>query len=54
MAAIIEIKDLVKDFKLGEVPVHVLKDISFDRRGPESGWQTGYHKRLGVKPLTSP
>src|ERR1017187_3153049 len=29
MAAIIEVKDLVKDFKLGEVPVHVLKDISF-------------------------
>jgi len=30
MAAVIEIKDLVKDYKLGEVPVHVLKGISFD------------------------
>jgi len=30
MAAIIEIKDLVKDFQLGEVPVHVLKGISFE------------------------
>jgi putative ABC transport system ATP-binding protein len=30
MAAIIEIRDLVKDFQLGEVPVHVLKGISFD------------------------
>jgi len=30
MGAIIEIKDLVKDFKLGQVPVHVLKDISFN------------------------
>lgn len=29
MTAIIEVKDLVKDFKLGQVPVHVLKDISF-------------------------
>jgi putative ABC transport system ATP-binding protein len=29
MAAVIEIKDLVKDYKLGEVPVHVLKGISF-------------------------
>src|SRR5271165_5783164 len=29
MAAIIEIKDLVKDYKLGQVPVHVLKGISF-------------------------
>ncbi len=29
MAAIIEIKDLVKDFQLGTVPVHVLKGISF-------------------------
>jgi putative ABC transport system ATP-binding protein len=26
---VIEIKDLVKDYKLGEVPVHVLKGISF-------------------------
>ena len=30
MAAVIEIKDLVKDYCLGEVPVHVLKGISFD------------------------
>jgi putative ABC transport system ATP-binding protein len=30
MAAIIEIKDLVKDFHLGQVPVHVLKGISFE------------------------
>jgi putative ABC transport system ATP-binding protein len=30
MAAIIEIKDLVKDFHLGAVPVHVLKGISFE------------------------
>src|SRR5271165_2378653 len=30
MAAIIEIKDLVKDFHLGAVPVHVLKNISFE------------------------
>ncbi len=30
MAAIIDIKDLVKDFHLGEVPVHVLKGISFE------------------------
>ena len=30
MPAVIEIKDLVKDYKLGEVPVHVLKGISFD------------------------
>jgi putative ABC transport system ATP-binding protein len=29
MPAVIEIKDLVKDYKLGEVPVHVLKGISF-------------------------
>jgi len=27
---VIEIKDLVKDYSLGEVPVHVLKGISFD------------------------
>src|SRR5664279_1301634 len=34
MEAVIEIKDLVKDYKLGEVPVHVLKGISFDiKRG---------------------
>jgi len=30
MATVIEIKDLVKDYKLGEVPVHVLKNISFE------------------------
>jgi putative ABC transport system ATP-binding protein len=30
MAAVIEIKNLVKDYKLGQVPVHVLKDISFE------------------------
>src|ERR1035438_10462334 len=30
MAAVIEVKDLVKDYKLGEVPVHVLKGISFE------------------------
>jgi putative ABC transport system ATP-binding protein len=29
MASVIEIKDLVKDYMLGEVPVHVLKGISF-------------------------
>jgi putative ABC transport system ATP-binding protein len=30
MAAVIEVKDLVKDYRLGQVPVHVLKEISFD------------------------
>jgi putative ABC transport system ATP-binding protein len=30
MAAIITIQDLVKDFQLGEVPVHVLKGLSFE------------------------
>ena len=30
MPAVIEIKDLVKDYKLGQVPVHVLKGISFE------------------------
>src|SRR5262252_4904778 len=30
MASVIEIKDLVKDYKLGEVPVHVLKGISLE------------------------
>ena len=30
MVSIIEIKDLVKDYRLGEVPVHVLKGISFE------------------------
>jgi putative ABC transport system ATP-binding protein len=29
MTAIIAIQDLVKDFRLGEVPVHVLKSVSF-------------------------
>src|ERR1039457_7455532 len=29
MAPVIQIKDLVKDYRLGEVPVHVLKGISF-------------------------
>ena len=29
MAAVIEVKDLVKDYRLGQVPVHVLKGISF-------------------------
>ncbi len=28
--AVIEVKDLVKDYKLGQVPVHVLKGISFE------------------------
>src|SRR5436190_2633309 len=30
MAAVIEIEDLVKDYKLGEVPVHVLKGITLE------------------------
>ena len=30
MSAVIEIKDLVKDYRLGDVPVHVLKGISLD------------------------
>ncbi|MGD0500616.1 MAG: ABC transporter ATP-binding protein [Bryobacteraceae bacterium] len=30
MAAVIEIKDLVKDYALGNVPVHVLKNISLE------------------------
>jgi putative ABC transport system ATP-binding protein len=30
MASVIEIKDLVKDYRLGDVPVHVLKSISFE------------------------
>ena len=30
MAAVIEIKDLVKDYRVGEMVVHVLKDISFE------------------------
>ena len=30
MQPVIEIKDLVKDYRLGEVPVHVLKGISFE------------------------
>jgi putative ABC transport system ATP-binding protein len=28
MEAVIEIRDLVKDYSLGDVPVHVLKNIS--------------------------
>src|SRR3569832_229542 len=30
MSAVIEIENLVKDFKLGDVPVHVLKGISLE------------------------
>src|SRR4029078_11525566 len=30
MSAVIEIKDLEKDYKLGHGPVHVLKGISFE------------------------
>jgi putative ABC transport system ATP-binding protein len=30
MAAVIEIKELVKDYTLGDVPVHVLKNISLE------------------------
>jgi putative ABC transport system ATP-binding protein len=30
MSAVIEIQDLVKDYKLGDVPVHVLKGISLE------------------------
>jgi putative ABC transport system ATP-binding protein len=30
MTSVIEIKDLMKDYRLGEVPVHVLKGISFE------------------------
>src|SRR5215467_13275015 len=30
MSAVIEIKDLVKDYKLGDVPVHVLKGVSLE------------------------
>src|SRR5436189_22829 len=30
MAAVIEIENLVKDYKLGEVPVHVLKGITLE------------------------
>jgi putative ABC transport system ATP-binding protein len=30
MPSVIEIKDLIKDYKLGEIPVHVLKGISFE------------------------
>ena len=30
MASVIEIEDLVKDYRLGQVPVHVLKGISFE------------------------
>ena len=30
MAAVIEIQDLVKDYRVGEMVVHVLKGISFE------------------------
>jgi putative ABC transport system ATP-binding protein len=30
MESVIEIENLVKDYRLGQVPVHVLKDISFE------------------------
>jgi putative ABC transport system ATP-binding protein len=30
MASVIEIRNLVKDYRLGEAPVHVLKNISFE------------------------
>jgi len=30
MAAVIEIKNLVKDYRVGDMPVHVLKGISFE------------------------
>jgi len=30
MPTVIEVKDLVKDYKLGEIPVHVLKGITFE------------------------
>jgi putative ABC transport system ATP-binding protein len=30
MAPVIEVKDLVKDYRLGEAPVHVLKNVSFE------------------------
>ena len=30
MAAIIQVRNLVKDYQLGEVTLHVLKDVSFD------------------------
>src|SRR5205814_6042806 len=30
MAAVIEIEDLVKDYKLGDIPVHVLKGVSLE------------------------
>src|SRR4030095_8620020 len=30
MASVIALRDLVKDYRLGEVPVHVLKGISFE------------------------
>ncbi len=30
MAPVIEIKDLVKDYRLGDVPVHVLKGVSLE------------------------
>ena len=30
MAAVIQIENLVKDYRLGEVPVHVLKGVSLE------------------------
>ncbi len=30
MPAVIEVKDLVKDYRLGEIPVHVLKGITYE------------------------
>ncbi|MGA2327411.1 MAG: ABC transporter ATP-binding protein [Bryobacteraceae bacterium] len=30
MAPVIEVKNLVKDYRLGEAPVHVLKNVSFE------------------------
>src|SRR5271157_2609910 len=30
MASVIEVEDLVKDYRLGELPVHVLKNVSFE------------------------
>src|SRR4029453_11516525 len=30
MGPVIQIKDLVKDYRLGEVPLHVLRGISFE------------------------
>src|SRR5262245_51546013 len=30
MAPVIQIKDLIKDYRVGEMPLHVLKGVSFD------------------------